>query len=278
MSDTRTEVAFQERGTGRPVVFLHGQPGRGSFWTPVVDALPRGIRAILVDRLGYGDTAADAGGLRGNAIALTRLLDRLELSSATLVGHSWGGGVALATAEEHPDRVDGLVLVGSIGVEASVDRLDRLLARPRFGPAITFAAFQVLGRLLPHRRVAGRLAPVGNLSPATVRELVASWRGGRDWRSFVVEQRAMVREIGGVDADLESVRAPTIVLEGTEDRIAGPRTGAPLAARLDDAALRTVSGAGHLLPLEAPQEVARAVAAVCATPRPGVPGGAAGSR
>lgn len=279
MSPAPADLAFREQGAGRPVVFLHGQPGRGSFWAPVVGALPAGVRAIVVDRPGYGETTARAAGLRANAGAVARLLDRLELRSAILVGHSWGGGVALAAAEEHPERVDGLVLVGSIGVEGSVDRVDRLLAHPRVGPALTFASFQVLSRLLPHRRFAGRFVPdVGKLSSSAVRELVADWRGGRDWRSFVVEQRAMVAEIGALDAAVGRVRAPAIVLEGTADAIAGPRTGAPLADRLPHAELRTVPGAGHLLPLEAPRDVVRAVEAVLATPRPAAPGGAGGSR
>src|SRR2546423_2291832 len=95
------------------VVLLHGQPGGPFDWHAVVTDLPPGFRAHLPDRPGYGRNERPAAGLADNADDLVRQLDHLGVERAIVAGHSWGGGVALAMAERHPERVAGLVLAAS---------------------------------------------------------------------------------------------------------------------------------------------------------------------
>ena len=74
-------------------------------------------------------------GFFDNARFVLEVLDAIEVESATLVGHSWAGGVALRVAQEHPERVDALVLAASVG-PASLNWVDRLLAMPLAGEAL----------------------------------------------------------------------------------------------------------------------------------------------
>jgi pimeloyl-ACP methyl ester carboxylesterase len=251
-------LSVLDEGEGPPVVLLHGQPGAARTWRHVSKPLSAQARVIAPDRPGYGETGGKALSIAGNARAVTALLDRLELDRAILVGHSWGGGVAISVAQAHPERVAGLVLVCSIGTCSSVDAVDRVLARPGIGPALTYGAFRALPRLVP-LPVARRFAPgLGNLSEEAVRDLIETLEERRDWRSFLIEQRALVREIGGLDARLNEIAAPTRVLIGAKDFLVPPSVGRELAARIGGAETRVIPGAGHVLPAEAPQAICEA--------------------
>jgi pimeloyl-ACP methyl ester carboxylesterase len=225
----------------------------------VTEPLSARARVIAPDRPGYGETGGRALSIAGNARAVRALLDRLELDRAILVGHSWGGGVAISLAHTDPGRVAGLVLVCSIGTCSSVDAIDKVLARPGIGPALTYAAFRTLPRLIP-LPVARRFAPgLGNLTEEAIRDLIDTLEERRDWRSFLIEQRALVREIGGLDESLGAIEAPTRVLIGAKDFLVPPAVGHELATRIPAARTRVIPGAGHVLPAEAPQAIADAV-------------------
>jgi pimeloyl-ACP methyl ester carboxylesterase len=256
---TQPVVALDE-GEGPAVVLLHGQPGTGDDWSLVTTRLPRlGVRVIAPDRPGYGRTAGPAAGLGANADAVVRLLDERGIGSAVVAGHSLGGGVALAVAQRHPGRVTGLVLVSSVGTAGSVGRLDRRLAAPVLGPLATMVGLHALGRLLDVRRVVDYVGHVGLVSEAP--HLAAALRDWpSQWRSFVVEQRALVAEIPGIARRLGGVAARTVVVLGEADRVVRPLEQERLAAAIPGARLVRVPGAGHLLPVEAPD----VLAALCA--------------
>src|ERR1700674_4915971 len=108
-------LAADDRGAGPVAVLLHGQPGDRHDWDDVVASLNGRLRALVPDRPGYGATGGPAGGFADNAAAVLHLLDARGVASAVVVGHSWGGGVALDLAIRQPDRVGALVLVASVG-------------------------------------------------------------------------------------------------------------------------------------------------------------------
>jgi pimeloyl-ACP methyl ester carboxylesterase len=247
---------------GGVVVLLHGQPGSALDWRLVAAALPPDLAVVASDRPGYGSNPAPATGLSGNAHAVLDLLDRRGIESATVVGHSWGGGVAVALAEQHPERVDGLVLAASIGPHCLV-AVDRLLAARIVGPPIVRASF-VLGGPLGRRRfrrVIGR--------DAEVAEMLAANRARGLWRTFVIEQRAMISELPALDAGLGAIRAPTTVVTGGRDRLIPRVTPRALAAAIPGARLEVLERAGHTLPMRAPVALARAIAETIARARAG---------
>ena len=109
-------LAFDELGTGMPVVMCHGFPGLGySFrhqMKPIADA---GFRAVAVDMLGYGDSSAPADPAEyehaRTTADLVALLDALDAERAVFVGHDFGAPAAWNVALREPDRVAGLVLL-----------------------------------------------------------------------------------------------------------------------------------------------------------------------
>jgi pimeloyl-ACP methyl ester carboxylesterase len=253
-----TVLAADVTGTGPTVLLLHGQPGSAANWSAVIPALRSRFTVIAPDRLGYGRTGGRAAGFAVNAEATCELLDRLERRSAIVVGHSWGGGVALALAEAHPERVDGLVLVASVGPDERIGVVDRVLALRPVGAVVASVALRSAARALAHptvRLMVDRRLPAA----ATSEALGAAWRDGGLARSFAIEQRALVDELPALGAGLAALGMPTAVLYGTADRIVPPVTGDHLAARMGDATVVRVDGGGHLLPYANPETVAAAV-------------------
>ncbi len=96
---------------------------------------------------------------------------------------------------------------------------------------------------------------------------VSAQRGRQVWRSFVDEQRSLVREIGTVESALGSVRAPTIVISGAWDLVVPPSVSASIAASIPGSELVSVARTGHFVPRDAPEVVAAAVRSVEARAR-----------
>ncbi len=268
-------LATAERGSGHPVVLLHGQPGSGASWDPVTRLLEPEFRVLAPDRPGYGATTAEARGIAANAAALGDFLLERGASPATVVAHSWAGGVAVLLATGRPELVADLVLVGAACTEDSVDAVDRLLGVPVLGGLLTVAGLVAIGEVLP------RLRPLSRYAPARLRAPLATalpdrsvfggrWRAlGRTRRSFLVEQHALLDELDAVRAALPSVAVPTTVVTGEWDLVVRPGAAVTLADAIPGATLVRVPDAGHFVARDAPEllaEVIRTGAAATAGP------------
>src|SRR5262245_28117834 len=113
---------YHDEGQGAPVVLIHGSgPGVTAWanWRNTIPFLAKRFRVIAPDILGFGYTERPAG-VEYNAQTWTNhlvgFLDALDLNTVSIVGNSFGGALALNVATKHPDRVDRLVLMGSVGV------------------------------------------------------------------------------------------------------------------------------------------------------------------
>jgi pimeloyl-ACP methyl ester carboxylesterase len=252
-------------GAGRIAVLLHGQPGGRRDWDAVVAHLGGRVRAVVPDRPGYGATGGAPGGFEANAAAVVELLEEVGAADAVMVGHSWSGGVALELAQRHPARVAALVLVGAVGASGSVAGVDRVLAAPLIGDALSLGGMTAIG-LRPLRWL---------LSPGTVDAGVGE-RWWRRWRTFMAEQRALLEELPAVAARLAEVRAPSIVVIGESDRIVRPSSQEALAAAIGAEVVR-VPGAGHQVPRERPEIVAEAVLRATRLAPPGTGGAIIGA-
>ena len=170
------------------------------------------LHLVAPDRPGYGANPKPAVGFFGNARFVVEMMDALGVESATLVGHSWGGGIALRVAQQHPERVDALVLAASVG-PGCLNWVDRLLAAPGVGEAISAPAFFLAAALLrPRYR---RLVGIDSADETELALIERSLHGASrraTWRSFLVEQRALYTELPAIEQDLGSISVPTTVM------------------------------------------------------------------
>jgi pimeloyl-ACP methyl ester carboxylesterase len=234
--------------TDRPaVLLLHGQPGTGGDWAGVAAALrEEGLHVSAPDRPGYGRSTVPAGGFEHNARAMAELLD----GPAVVAGYSWGAGVALAMAQHHPDKLKAIVLVCPVTPAGRLGRLDRALAGRRAGPLIARAGFLGAGAALAVPPLRRRVAP---LVPGADASRWPELR--RAWRTFWVEQRALVDELPGLGGRFD---VPATFVIGERDHVTDPAAARAYAAGLG-AEVIEVPGVGHLLPMQRPAEVARAI-------------------
>jgi pimeloyl-ACP methyl ester carboxylesterase len=244
------------------LVLLHGQPGSASDWQQVADRLPGTLGVVALDRPGYGTSQQPAGGFGYGARAVLAELDARGIRRAVLVGHSYGGGVALSVAQRAPDRIEALVLLASVGPDC-LTGWDRLLAAPVTGEVCAVTAWWLTPWL-----ARARLAAISRRQgrPITAGEHV-NWHiwghahhdHGPLWRSFLTEQRALVHELGGLTASLAGVTQPVLLIADPDDTLVPVTTTHQLAAALPDARVQLLGRIGHHLPRRGAPQIAAAI-------------------
>lgn len=246
------------RTSGIPMVLLHAFPLDRSMWRASADALNELVPTVLVDLPGLGGSPlpTDHGQpcLDDAADGVAQVLDRLGHDRAVLAGVSMGGYVAMAFARRHPDRLAGLALVDT---KAGADTRAAAANRERVASAVTGAAGtrallpmldSLLGPTSRHRR------------PEVVARVKSGLLAARV-EGVVWSQRAMAERPDSGDI-LAGLSVPAAVVVGEEDALTGVEDARSMALLLRDAVLTVVPGAGHLAPLERPEEVARALVAL----------------
>ncbi len=207
-------VAYGEAGDGVPVLFLHGWGlDHRAYKRSLARLVAAGVRVVAPALPGFGGSEPlppEDSTLAGFAKWSAELLDALEITEPALVmGHSFGGGVAIVLAHDFPARVRGLVLINSIGASAWAQRgvtARTIRQRPLWDWGIHFP-----GDLWPLRQ-ARRVLPVilSEAVPNLLREPQAFWR---------VAALARGADLLGELQELKRRRLPVVVLWGNRDRI-----------------------------------------------------------
>jgi epoxide hydrolase 4 len=254
------------------VVLLHGWPEDGSAWRRVAPLLvDAGYRVVCPDLKGYGRSDSPRRGYDPQTLAdeISQLIRNLHARKAVLVGHDWGGAVALATAFRHPGRVRALVVASSPFRQLDLTRswhipLMNLPVVPEL--AFRFAARPLVGAAVQHTAVVRE--PFTDDVLDGYAEVVASdpraWlayyrtlsrRAVRDWA--VRRVRARSGRLRDTDAP-HRLRVPAAVVWGELDPVT-PHHLAPRVAHDLDAELVTLPGVGHFVHEEDPLGLARAI-------------------
>ncbi len=270
---TGGRVHLLEKGTGRPVVLLHGTGDPAGFFLPLLEAL-HGIRVMAPDRPGVGlsdPVELPIRGYREAAVSwLDGLLDALGLETTALVGHSGGGVWALWYALARPERVTRLVLMGVPTLPGTRAPLPiRLMTTPALGAA--------LRRLLPPSpasfmrlaRAVGEGETIGH-HPDLVDLLVAVARDPAAQRATRAEFRALVSPLALLSRDgfrrrdrvrpeeLGRLTMPTSVIWGERDPVGSVAVAKAVTGLIPDARLEVLP-AGHGPWLGEPARTAAAV-------------------
>lgn len=256
---------LERPGSGPAVVLLHGLPGTAQDFDDVTALLP-GVRTIAFDRPGFGYSSGGYHPWAEQLRAIDQLLARLHVSGkVVLVGHSYGGTLALAYAESRPQRVRGLVLVDaaagdgphSDGFRRAQSRLVQVLSWPVVQP-LADVTFSQLLRTVSARQADAQAFDPFPVDPAHEHRVLALSMQHSDLDAYAGEQLHADRVIAGVDRGLASIAVPAIVIEGAHDSFVTPPHARALAAALPHAQLEMVSG-GHMAPYDHPGVIAAAV-------------------
>ncbi len=268
--------AFTIAGSGPPLLLLHGIGSNRFTWRPVLPALARKFTVIAPDLLGHGESAKPRAdySIGGFANGMRDLLGVLGMERATVVGHSFGGGVAMQFAYQFPERTDRVVLEASGGLGREVTPLLRMLTLP--GARHVLAALDQVPGNLPVRAVGGlaRVLPPGAMKADTaeVASVLDGLRGreGRsaflhvlshviDWRGQVVTMRDRAYLAAGM---------PIMVIWGEGDTVLPVSHATAAVESMPAARLLTMPEVGHFPHAERPAEFAETIIDFVATTAP----------
>lgn len=244
---TGISMHYAEAGpaNGTPVLMLHGFTDSWRSYELVLPHLPAGYRYIMPDQRGHGDTEVPECCYRTRDLAAdaVALLDELDIERAVVVGHSAGSLVGQRVAMDHPERVAGLVLIGS-GARVAVPPIEELIAivdtLPDPVPLEFARMFQIDATHVP---VPPEMIDVMAAGSAQV--------PARVWRAVL--HGLMADDPAGY---LSGIRAPTLIIAGDRDAIWGPADQAVLKAAIPGAELRMYRETGHSPHWERPERFA----------------------
>jgi pimeloyl-ACP methyl ester carboxylesterase len=262
---------YLEKGTGSPVVLLHGNQTMGDDFeiSGVLDMVAKKHRVIAFDRPGFGHSERPRETVwtaSAQADLIRKALLQLGVEKPVLVGHSWGGLLALTYALDHPADTGAILLLSGYYFPSA--RLDVAMAK--------LAAMPVLGDVLRHTIspllgwLTGPLVLKTVFAPSKVAE-----RFKREFpfsmalrpsqiRATVGDAALMVSGAARLTGRYEELAMPVAIMAGRGDRIVdiGPQPER-LNALVPQSALQIVDGTGHMLHHEFPDQVAATIEALC---------------
>ncbi len=241
-------IEYLAAGDGSPVICLHGVGGAAESFRPQLAGLP-GHRVIAWNMPGYGASKAFAAAYSFAALsdALSSLIAELGLSAVHLVGHSIGGMIALDYALGHPAQATTLTLIGTTPRFGGRDESFKdAFLKARLGPLdagqnmADMAAGSAPGLVGPDASA----ALIAEVATAMSHVLEPTWRG-------ILAALVTFDRFG----DLGRLSLPTCVIAGSHDRNAPPGTMREMADRIRGAEFHEIDRAGHMINLEAPDQV-----------------------
>ena len=255
--------AYRRVGSGPALLLLHGLACDSSTWDDVIGPLSEHFTVIAPDLLGHGASdKPDADySLGGYANGMRDLLTILGIDTVTVVGHSFGGGVAMQFAYQFPERTERIVLISTGGLGTEVTRVIRFLTLPGSGAALSVATWRPWRSL-----VSGGLRALSRTGIAAVRdfdEVSAIYSGFAD----PAYRRAVQRVTGHVlnwrgqyvtmtDRSYLARVLPVMVIWGADDKVI-PVTHAETARRQAWSDVHVLPNSGHFPHKDHPEDFVR---------------------
>jgi pimeloyl-ACP methyl ester carboxylesterase len=264
---------FEQPGQGRPVVMIHGLPGTHKDFDPVIPHL-QGLHVISIDRPGFGWSKGGPLPYQDQIDLVHEMLTQLRLSPAIVVGHSFGGTVALGLARRHPQDVAKMVLVapGASGTRSKTP--DLLQARYiQFSqlPVIATINDVIAGNLI--KRVsatsgAGHAFEPKPVDPTYERRLLSVTMTPGNLAALAYEQLRYDDTSRWVDDNVPQIHVPSVIIAALDDKLVPVEHARRLADTLPQTQLITVDG-NHMIPYTHPDALAEQIRqAMVASPRP----------
>ena len=239
---------YLDAGEGTPVVLIHGSgPGVSAYanWRLTIPALSERFRVLAPDMVGFGYTERPAGieyGLRTWVDQLIGFLDALDLDRVSLVGNSFGGGLALRLAVEHPERVHRLALMGSVGISFPLTAgLDAV-----WGYQPSFDAMRRMMGLFAYDRqlVTDELAEVryrASIEPG-MQEAFSSM--------FPAPRQQGIEDLATAEELIAALPHEMLIVHGRDDQIIPVENAYRLAALIEKSELHVFGRCGHWTQIE----------------------------
>ena len=247
-------VVYRIAGDGPPVVLIHGMVNSSRHWEQVASRLADRYTLIAPDLIGHGDSPTSSGdySLGAHAASIRDLLAAIGVGSATLVGHSYGGGVAMQYFWQFPHRVERMALISSGGLGPQVSPMLRSAAIPGASGLLWAVA---------HPRVVAALGASKNVYLRAVARALRPLSGPGAREAFLQTLRSVIdihgQRVNALDRFHLLRDFPTLIAWGERDNTIPLAHGREAAARVPGIRFETLPEAAHFPHLEDPEGVAR---------------------
>ncbi len=268
------QFGYRRAGNGPVLLLLHGIAGSSRTWIPTMRLLQREYTLLAPDFLGHGESAKPLGdySLGNQASAMRDFLQLLGVRRATVIGQSFGGGVAMQFAYQFPEFCERLVLVSAGGLGREVSWTLRLLTLPaaEYVMPVLFPSFvrdwgDSVVRFLHDRGVHSARAE-------EMWRAYASLTESRNRHAFVRTMRAVIdpggQSVSALDRLYLAASVPTLIVWGDQDRIIPLVHAYQAHEAIPDSRLEVMHGVGHFPQMEAPIRFAEIVADFLRTAQP----------
>jgi pimeloyl-ACP methyl ester carboxylesterase len=248
---------YKEEGSGPPLLLIHGFGASTYTWRYVAPDLARDHRVIAVDLKGFGQSDKpldERYSVSDQAALLAELIETRDLRDLTIVGHSFGGGVALRLALEADGRLKGriskLVLLDTIAYQQHVPIFFQMLNMP--------GVAQVGVRMVPasvQTRIALQIAYFDDskIEQSEVETYAAPLKTAAGKHAIIQSARQIIpQDIDELSERYRSIETPTLILWCDHDRIVPLDVGLKLRRTLPNSSLRLIEDCGHMPQEEQP--------------------------
>jgi pimeloyl-ACP methyl ester carboxylesterase len=256
-AEAPVKLFYQEEGKGPPLLLIHGFGASTYTWRHVAPELAQTHRVIAVDLKGFGQSDKpldERYSVFDQAELLAQLIVDKDLRDLTLVGHSFGGGIALLLALEANQRLEGritrLVLLDSIAYPQNIPVFFRLLDMPLVS--------QLGVRMVPpsvQTRVALKIAYLDDskIDPDEVEIYAAPLKTAAGKHAMIHSARQiMPKDLAEIAERYSTIKLPTLILWCDHDRIVPLEVGLKLRRTLPNSTLRLIEDCGHMPQEEQP--------------------------
>lgn len=249
---------FHDVGAGDPVLLIHGSgPGVSAWanWQHTVPVLAQGARVVALDLVGYGltDRPDDVVySLRTWTDHVWGLLDQLGIEKVSVIGNSLGGRIALQMAEDHPERLHRLVLMGAPGVGMEVT--DGLKALRAYQPSM-----DNMRNLLTSYFAVDTSIITDDL--VKIRYEASALPGAHEaYTAMFSDPKHKGNELGITEEQVLAIDTPALIVHGREDKVVPRSIGWGMAQLLPNADLHMFAHCGHWTQIERADEFNQVVA------------------
>jgi len=248
------QVRWSRLGSGPPLVFCHGTPWSSALWRPIAEALSTEFTVYLWDMLGYGASTMREGhdvSLAAQGALFADLLEHWDLAEPHVVAHDYGGAVSLRALLLHGARYRSLALVDVVALAPWGSPFFRLVANnpsvfAQLPPELHEALVRAYVRGAAHRR----------LRPESLDMLVAPWLGSDGQTAFYRQiAQADQRYTDEIEPRYPEIDLPVLITWGIDDTWIPVDRAHRLAEQIPGAELHLVPEAGHLIQLDAPEQL-----------------------
>lgn len=239
-------LAYEDVGSGEPIVFVHGHPFNRSMWTNQVSFFTPRHRLILPDLRGYGESGGEGHKtmLDEMALDIAHLLDALGIHKAIFCGLSMGGQIVLEFYRLFPDRVSALVIADSDARGETPESYQRRMD--------LIALIEQVGmKRYTDEHIHEYIAPASLCNPV-VRDHLYDMMTSTRVEAAVAAHRGRAERRDHVGA-LASITVPTLLVVGSEDHFTPQSVMEIMRSEIPNARLVSIPGAGHLPNMETPE-------------------------